>query len=140
MGSFAVFKGEGDFDVRIEFDSFAARLIKERKWHSTQEILETTDGRIELRMKLNALEEVERWVLSWGSHAKVIGPPQLRARIRKAVRETSEAYANMPIWFREYRENADDLEKERLINFISGLEFSPVEENPDQMRLALSEN
>ena len=31
---------------------------------------------------LTGLEEVERWVLSWGTHATVISPPALATRVR----------------------------------------------------------
>jgi hypothetical protein len=31
-----------------------------------------------VRLRLNSLEEVERWVLSWGTHAKVDVPLVLR--------------------------------------------------------------
>jgi predicted DNA-binding transcriptional regulator YafY len=29
------------------------------------------------------LFEIERWILSWGSHAKVLGPAKLKNSIRK---------------------------------------------------------
>ena len=42
-------------------------------------------------MTLGALEEIERWILSWGEHAKVMGPKILadsvKSRMHKAMRQ-----------------------------------------------------
>jgi predicted DNA-binding transcriptional regulator YafY len=73
--------------VLIHFDAFAARLVSERQWHPTQKIKRLADGEIELSMTLGSLEEVERWILSWGEHASVLEPAALIRRIR-AVAET----------------------------------------------------
>jgi predicted DNA-binding transcriptional regulator YafY len=35
-------------------------------------------------MELGSLEEIERWVLSWGDHATVLEPTELKRRIRRA--------------------------------------------------------
>lgn len=83
--SFGVFRRDGNGkvqQVRIRFDGWAARLIGERVWHESQEIRRRREGGIELRLELGGLEEVERWVLSWGEHAEAIAPRALRERIR----------------------------------------------------------
>jgi proteasome accessory factor B len=84
--SFGVVSGEGEFNVVIRFDAFAAGYIREKRWHSSQELRELRDGGAELRMKLSSLAEVQRWVLSWGGHAKVISPKVLANEVRKAAR------------------------------------------------------
>jgi proteasome accessory factor B len=81
--SFGVFKGESHHRVRIHFDAFAARLISERQWHPSQKVRRLADGQIELSMTLGGLEEVERWILSWGEHAQVLEPEGLKRRIRR---------------------------------------------------------
>ncbi len=84
--SFGIFSSSGKrLKVRIRFDVFAAQLIRERSWHESQRIKELDDGEIEMSMTLGSLEEVERWVLSWGRHAEVQGPRKLRERVRKAA-------------------------------------------------------
>ena len=52
---------------------------------------ELPGGRLELRLRLGALAEVEQWVLGWGASAEVVEPPALRNRIR----ETSVKLAAM---------------------------------------------
>lgn len=37
---------------------------------------------IEFQADLSGLEEITRWVLSWGSKARVLGPPELKKRVK----------------------------------------------------------
>jgi len=74
------------------FDAFAAARVEERQWHPSQKIKQLRDGWIELTVTLGNLEEVERWILSWGNHARVIGPPELKQRIAETVTALSETY------------------------------------------------
>jgi proteasome accessory factor B len=80
--SFGVFKGKARHKVRIRFDGIAARLVSERQWHPSQKIRRLPGDDLELSLVLGSLEEVERWVLSWGRHAEVLEPAQLADRIR----------------------------------------------------------
>jgi proteasome accessory factor B len=90
-GSFGVFEGGKPHRIRLQFDGVAARLVGERVWHHSQKIKALTDGSIVLELSLGALEEIERWVLGWGKHVRILEPNQLRNR----VRETAESIARM---------------------------------------------
>jgi proteasome accessory factor B len=90
-GSFGVHSAGKKQRIRIEFDSFAARLVAERKWHESQGVKENKDGSIVLELELGGLQEIERWILSWGKHARVLAPKELAARIR----DESIAIANL---------------------------------------------
>ena len=46
-----------------------------------------------LRLRLNAIEEAERWVLSWGGHATMVRPQALRDRLAKVGQEYVRRYA-----------------------------------------------
>jgi proteasome accessory factor B len=83
--SFGVFTGKGRHRVRIWFDAFAARLVGERQWHPTQTLKPLRNGEMELIMTLGGLEEVERWILSWGEHARVLEPAALKRQIRRVA-------------------------------------------------------
>ena len=52
--------------MEIEFDARGADLVRGRVWHSSQALTDRGDGGARLTMKLNGLEEIERWVLNWG--------------------------------------------------------------------------
>jgi len=68
------------YEVRIRFTDWAARIVPERRWHPSQDfyfedpINET--GLVAI-FTLGTLEEMTRWVLSWGKHAEVLDPPEL---------------------------------------------------------------
>jgi proteasome accessory factor B len=83
--SFGVFSGKAKHRVSIHFDAFAARLVSERQWHPSQKISRLPGGEMELTMTLGSLEEVERWILSWGEHARVLEPVELKRRLRRAA-------------------------------------------------------
>jgi proteasome accessory factor B len=80
-GSLTVMSGQGDYEVVIEFDAWATDQLRGRLWHSSQQVTELPGGESRMRMRLSGLEEVERWVLSWGIHATVIQPRLLAERI-----------------------------------------------------------
>jgi proteasome accessory factor B len=84
-GSFGVHSGQGDYEVVLRFSARAADLIREKKWHESQQLRELKGGGAELRMKLSSLQEIERWVLSWGGDAKVLKPKELVDAVRQAA-------------------------------------------------------
>lgn len=89
--SFGVWTVAGDDTlqlVQVRLKGYAARLAEERRWHPTQEIerIEDDGSEVEIRFEAGALEEVLRWVLSFGSMAKVISPPKLKKMVREEIR------------------------------------------------------
>lgn len=96
-GSFTVMRGGDDYEVALQFDRWAADLLRGRQWHTSQRFLELPGGAAVLQMRLNGLEEVERWVLGWGAHATVLRPKALLERIRKTAAELVERYRAVDI-------------------------------------------
>jgi predicted DNA-binding transcriptional regulator YafY len=90
--SFGVFSGEKIETITIQFDQFASQLVREQKWHSSQAIREMKSGQIQLTLSLGSFEEVERWILSWGHHARVLSPPLLAERVKLALKRTLAQY------------------------------------------------
>lgn len=84
-GSFGVRSGEGDYDVVLRFNARVADLVREKKWHESQQLKELKSGEVELRIKLSSLAEIERWVLSWGGDAKVLKPRELAESVKRAA-------------------------------------------------------
>ena len=80
-----VLGGERDYRVVIRFSPTVADRVREREWHESQEMRDLRDGRLELRLRLGALPEIERWVLTWGGDAEVVQPKELRNRLRKTA-------------------------------------------------------
>lgn len=133
LNTFGVFRGEGDFRVRIEFHGFAAQLVRERQWHTSQEIHDKPEGRIELRLRVDSLEEIERWVLSWGGQAKVVAPPQLKQRVKDALAQMNDQYAATPGWFADLREAAQIYQPDRLLSLVMAMDRGM--DDPNQMEL-----
>lgn len=85
--SFGVHSGQGEYDIRIQFNDLVADYIREKKWHPSQELRELEDGGVELRLKLSSLAEIQRWVLGWGGNATVLHPPELAAAVCEAAQK-----------------------------------------------------
>lgn len=91
-GSFGAHSGKKKQRIKLQFDSFAARLVAERTWHESQRIHAKRDGSIFLELELTGLEEIERWILSWGSHVRVLAPALLVERIRSEASAITKLY------------------------------------------------
>jgi predicted DNA-binding transcriptional regulator YafY len=90
MGIFA----EGPQEqVRIQFAPEAARAVKEREWHPTQRIEEKPDGSVILKMSVQGLSEVARWVLYHAPYAKVLEPEELKKTVAEHAKRAVEAHA-----------------------------------------------
>ncbi|MGA2862860.1 MAG: WYL domain-containing protein [Verrucomicrobiota bacterium] len=94
-GAFQVYRGRGDYELVIDFDAWAADLVRGRRWHPSQELTEIPGGQIQLRMRLGSLKEAERWVLSWGAHATVVRPKALAARLHETALALQERYQDL---------------------------------------------
>ncbi|HEX8679076.1 MAG TPA: WYL domain-containing transcriptional regulator [Chthoniobacterales bacterium] len=92
-GSFGVFEGGKKHRIKLQFDAFAARLVSERTWHDSQKFREAKDGSATLELELGSLEEIQRWILSWGSHVHVLAPAELIQRVREEAERISRLYA-----------------------------------------------
>lgn len=129
--SFGVFSGQGNHRVRIAFSPFAARLIKEREWHPSQKIIELPNGGVELQLRLGSFEEVERWILGWGSEAEVIGPTVLKRRVAEAVGRMQKTYA--PDWFSELHHAKESQISDSLMQWLAAAESN----DPNQMKFSI---
>jgi predicted DNA-binding transcriptional regulator YafY len=67
--------------VRVRFDAYQARWIRERCYHDSQTVEPLPDGGLVLTLRVAGLEEVKRWVMGFGSHAELLAPLDLRREI-----------------------------------------------------------
>ncbi|MGH8048582.1 MAG: helix-turn-helix transcriptional regulator [Chthoniobacterales bacterium] len=93
-GSFSAFQSGKVERVVLRLDAFAARLAAERKWHPSQRLEEKKDGGAELRLDVSVAPDLENWILSWGEHAEVLKPKELRERIAVAAKAMAKQYKN----------------------------------------------
>jgi proteasome accessory factor B len=92
-GSFGVHSGGKKQRIRLQFDPFAGRLVSERTWHESQQIKTARDGSITMQLELGGLEEIQRWILSWGSHVRVLEPKELAQRVGAEAQAVAALYA-----------------------------------------------
>ena len=88
-----VLGGERDYRVVIRFSAAVADRVREREWHESQELRDLPDGGLELKLRLGALPEIERWVLTWGRDAEVVQPKELRERLKATAAALARVYA-----------------------------------------------
>ncbi|HLF28590.1 MAG TPA: transcriptional regulator [Anaerolineae bacterium] len=94
--AWGIMTGENRLDVVLEFSPRMASIVKERRWHASQEIDELEGGGLLLTVKVSAPREMLPWIRSWGGEVEVLEPPELRAEIgadawRAALRYEREA-------------------------------------------------
>lgn len=92
MGAhFGIIYGDKEHRVKVKFNPDQAPYVKERDWHPTQTITDHKDGSITLEITVNHLYEISRWILSWGSGAKVLEPKELKDMIKAEAKAILEA-------------------------------------------------
>ncbi|MEI6715288.1 MAG: WYL domain-containing protein [Verrucomicrobiota bacterium] len=92
--TFGVFRIECEPQrVTIHFDAWAAASVREKVWHKTQTERTFEDGSIEITLNVSPTTEVERWVLGWGRHAKVMEPHSLADRVQEHAKMMLSSYA-----------------------------------------------
>lgn len=88
--AFRIYKGDTQ-KIKVWFDSYQARWIRERIWHESQEIEELENGEIILTIEGN-IEEIKRWIMSYGSHCKILEPESLKKEIEEEIKKLYELY------------------------------------------------
>ena len=83
-GSFAVFEGGRAVRVRLRFTGVAARLVGERVWHSSQQLVRDKTGLV-LEMKVGLSPDLRQWILGWGGEVEVLEPADLRRELARAA-------------------------------------------------------
>lgn len=89
---FGVHWGNEDIRVVILFSSKVADYIRERKWHPSQELTERDNGDVLLSLTVNHLLELKRWILSWGTEAKIIEPLSFAEDLRQTLQNAAKRY------------------------------------------------
>ncbi|OPZ81524.1 MAG: hypothetical protein BWY76_03007 [bacterium ADurb.Bin429] len=75
----------------IRFDADWARRIRERVWHPSQRITDTSDGGCTLTMTVEGLVSVASWILSLSGHAVPLAPPRLVRLVEQGARDILNA-------------------------------------------------
>jgi proteasome accessory factor B len=85
--AFGISQADKPWKVRLLFAREVATYIRERVWHTSQQLRQRRDGALEFRLQTSTRKELTRWILSWMPHVKVLTPVELRERVRKRMRQ-----------------------------------------------------
>jgi len=86
---------EPPMEVVIRFSAGIAHAIRDRVWHASQRISEEPDGGVLLRFRAGGRMEILSWLLSYGSHAELLAPEELRGELARLARETAAIYTGI---------------------------------------------
>ncbi|MEN6506224.1 MAG: WYL domain-containing protein [Planctomycetaceae bacterium] len=79
--TFGAFETKDVHHVAVEFTGTAAKLVQERRWHSSQKLTPQPRGRLKFEVDISHLDDILPWILSWGRQAKVLSPQALKKTI-----------------------------------------------------------
>ena len=86
-------RGKKTCDVELTFDPEFADTVADTHWHPTQEVIWNDDNSITFRCKVDGLDEIVWWILSYGPHCVVNKPKELAERLKSLA---VAAAANYP--------------------------------------------
>ncbi len=78
--------------VRVRFSAKIAHSVKDRIWMPEQKVSIDPNGRVVVEFEAAGQMELISWILSYGIHAEVLEPPELRKEVRRQVKEMREMY------------------------------------------------
>jgi len=69
------------YNVRLRFLPEIAHSVADVRWHSTQTEIFQDDGSIIMEFRVDGLNEITWWILSYGDRVQVLAPAALRQRV-----------------------------------------------------------
>lgn len=78
--------------IVVQFDNETARYARRRLWAFEHTLKDLPGGGLEMAATVRGLKDISRELLSWGRHAEVIEPPELRSQMAAEARAMVELY------------------------------------------------
>ena len=91
--SFGIYQGP-PVTVKIRFFKSVAGYVRERIWHSSQQLSDQADGSLLFTATVAGIEEISHWVLRWGAGAQVLAPDELRQTVSRHAAAMVACYQN----------------------------------------------
>ena len=87
---------DDEINVVVRFAPSVANLVRDSRGHQFTDLVYEASGALVCTAPVNSIKEISWWILSYGSRAEVLAPPELRAQFAQAVQEMSSMYAQPP--------------------------------------------
>jgi predicted DNA-binding transcriptional regulator YafY len=81
------------YPVKVRISPGWARWVAEKIWHESQKITKLSDGGLEITFRVAGLDEIKRWILSFGPEAVVLEPEKLKKQVRKDLSRNLAQYS-----------------------------------------------
>lgn len=81
------------YDIQLHFDATMAEGVADTHWHDSQDVQWREDGTIDVHFRVDGLEEIIWWILSYGPHCRVIKPAKLAGRVKALHKAAAGQYA-----------------------------------------------
>ncbi len=91
--------------VRVRFSAEVAHAVTGRSWMSGQRLESDSQGRVTVSFQASGQLELVSWILSYGMHAEVLEPPDLRLEVKRQIKEMRQFYRSKDK--KEAREKGD---------------------------------
>jgi len=92
------------YTVKVRISPGWARWVGEKIWHESQKVKRNGDGSLELAFRVAGLDEIKRWVLSFGPEAQVLEPEKLKEMVRKDLSKNLAQYSTGPVFMNLIKE------------------------------------
>jgi predicted DNA-binding transcriptional regulator YafY len=81
------------YSVKLKFFPEVAHDVAEVQWHSTQKVTFKDDGSAIIEFRIDGLNEITWWILSYGDRVQVLAPKILQQRIIEIAQKMVNANA-----------------------------------------------
>jgi len=85
------------YTVKVRISPGWSRWVGEKIWHESQKTKKNEDGSHEFMFMVAGLDEIKRWILSFGPEAVVMEPEKLKEMVRKDLSRNLAQYSTRPI-------------------------------------------
>ncbi|MCM2314793.1 MAG: WYL domain-containing protein [Thermoanaerobaculia bacterium] len=90
--AWSLFQGGDPREVVIEFEPDVASLVESARHHEGESVRILPGGAAEYRVTLAHVEEIARWIVTFGGKARAIEPEELVARVREIAEGVTNAH------------------------------------------------
>ncbi|MDI6756218.1 MAG: WYL domain-containing protein [Thermodesulfobacteriota bacterium] len=81
------------YTVKVRISPDWARWVGEKIWHESQKVTKLPDGGLEITFRVAGLDEIRRWVLSFGPECQVLEPDILKRLAREDLNKSLAQYS-----------------------------------------------
>jgi predicted DNA-binding transcriptional regulator YafY len=85
------------YNIKLKFLPEVAHDVAEIQWHSTQRVTFEEDDSAIVEFRVEGLNEITWWILSYGDKVQVLAPKILRQRIIKIAQRMRSAHQQEPL-------------------------------------------